>query len=74
MNALREREMGIRARDAESSDPNREAPEEGGNIGSYNDFGLIGVTMALSSMGSIAPRFSPIRKMGGCHLGRLRVS
>ncbi len=38
VNALREREMGIRARDAESSDPNREAPEEGGNIGSYNDF------------------------------------
>ena len=35
---LREREMGIRARDAESSDPDREAPEEGGNIGSYNDF------------------------------------
>ena len=30
--------MGIRARDAESSDPNREAPEEGGNIGSHNDF------------------------------------
>ena len=27
VNALREREMGIRARDAESSDPNREAPE-----------------------------------------------
>jgi hypothetical protein len=30
--------MGIRARDAELSDPDREAPEEGGNIGSYNDF------------------------------------
>ena len=36
--ALRDREMGIRARDAELSDPDREAPEEGGNIGSYNDF------------------------------------
>ena len=35
---LRDREMGIRARDAELSDPDREAPEEGGNIGSYNDF------------------------------------
>lgn len=36
--ALRDREMGIRERDAEASDPDREAPEEGGNIGSYNDF------------------------------------
>ena len=36
--ALREREMGIRARDAEASDPDRGAPEAGGNIGSYNDF------------------------------------
>tara|TARA_B100000686_G_scaffold330514_1_gene392857 strand:- start:234 stop:1232 length:999 start_codon:yes stop_codon:yes gene_type:complete len=35
---LRDRELGIRARDAEASDPNREAPEQGGNIGSYNDF------------------------------------
>jgi len=38
ISALRDREMGIRARDAELSDPDREAPEEGGNIGSYNDF------------------------------------
>ncbi|NKB35375.1 MAG: hypothetical protein GKR91_19930 [Pseudomonadales bacterium] len=36
--ALRDREMGIRAQDAVASDPDREAPEEGGNIGSYNDF------------------------------------
>ena len=34
VNALREREMGIRARDAESSDPDRDAPEEGGTSGS----------------------------------------
>ena len=36
--ALRDREMGIRARDAIASDPDRDAPEQGGNIGSYNDF------------------------------------
>ena len=36
--ALRDREMGIRARDATASDPDRDAPEQGGNIGSYNDF------------------------------------
>jgi hypothetical protein len=36
--AMRDREMGIRSRDAESSDANRTAPEQGGNIGSYNDF------------------------------------
>ena len=36
--ALRDREMGIRARDAAASDPDRDAPEQGGNIGSYNDF------------------------------------
>ena len=36
--ALRDREMGIRERDAVASDPDREAPETGGNIGSYNDF------------------------------------
>ena len=36
--ALREREMGIGGRDAIASDPDRDAPEQGGNIGSYNDF------------------------------------
>ena len=36
--ALREREMNTRARDSEASDPDRGAPEAGGNIGSYNDF------------------------------------
>ena len=36
--SMRDREMGIRSRDAESSDANRAAPEQGGNIGSYNDF------------------------------------
>ena len=36
--ALRDREMGIRAEDEELSDPERGAPEAGGNIGSYNDF------------------------------------
>ncbi|MDD9891739.1 MAG: hypothetical protein OXU30_15555 [Gammaproteobacteria bacterium] len=36
--SLRDREMGIREQDAIASDPDREAPEEGGNIGSYNDF------------------------------------
>ena len=36
--ALRQREMNTRARDAEASDPDRGAPEAGGNIGSYNDF------------------------------------
>ena len=36
--ALRDRELNIRAQDAALSDPDREAPEEGGNIGSYNDF------------------------------------
>ncbi len=36
--ALRDREMGIRANDADPSDPERSAPEAGGNIGSYNDF------------------------------------
>ena len=36
--ALRDREMGVRERDAALSDPNRGAPEAGGNIGSYNDF------------------------------------
>ncbi len=35
---LRNREMSTRARDAEASDPDRGAPEAGGNIGSYNDF------------------------------------
>jgi len=35
---LRDREMGIRAQDADPSDPERGAPEAGGNIGSYNDF------------------------------------
>jgi hypothetical protein len=36
--ALRDREQNIRAQDAVLSDPDREAPQEGGNIGSYNDF------------------------------------
>lgn len=36
--ALREQEMSIRAQDADPSDPGREAPEAGGDIGSYNDF------------------------------------
>lgn len=36
--ALRDREMGIRSNDADPSDPERGAPEAGGNIGSYNDF------------------------------------
>ena len=36
--SMRDREMGIRSRDAELSDANRAAPEQGGNIGSYNDF------------------------------------
>lgn len=35
---LRSREMSIRAADADPSDPGRNAPEAGGNIGSYNDF------------------------------------
>ena len=35
---LRDREMGIRARGSDPSDPDRAAPEAGGNIGSYNDF------------------------------------
>ena len=45
--SMRDREMGIRSRDAESSDANRAAPEQGGNIGSYNDFGSIEVTTDL---------------------------
>ena len=36
--AMREREMTARERGSEQSDPDRSAPEEGGNIGSYNDF------------------------------------
>ena len=36
--AMRDREMSIRAADADPSDPDRNAPEAGGNIGSYNDF------------------------------------
>ena len=36
--ALRDREMNARSRGSELSDPNRRAPEQGGNIGSYNDF------------------------------------
>ena len=35
---LRDREMNARSRGSELSDPNRRAPEQGGNIGSYNDF------------------------------------
>ena len=35
---MREREMTARERGSEQSDPERSAPEEGGNIGSYNDF------------------------------------
>ncbi|MDA1371653.1 MAG: hypothetical protein O2971_12960 [Proteobacteria bacterium] len=36
--AMRDQEMSIRAQDADPSDPGREAPEAGGDIGSYNDF------------------------------------
>ena len=36
--AMREREMTARERGSEQSNPARRAPEEGGNIGSYNDF------------------------------------
>ena len=36
--ALRDREMGIRQADSVPGDPNREPPEQGGSIGSYNDF------------------------------------
>ena len=36
--ALRDREMGIRAADSAPGDPNRAPPEQGGSIGSYNDF------------------------------------
>ena len=36
--AMRATETSTRAADAEPSDPEREAPEAGGNIGSYNDF------------------------------------
>lgn len=36
--ALRQREMSLREQDAAPSDPDREAPDAGGNIGSYNDF------------------------------------
>ena len=36
--ALRDREMGIRQADSAPGDPNRAPPEQGGPIGSYNDF------------------------------------
>lgn len=36
--AMREREMSIRDAAAQPSDPESGAPEQGGNIGSYNDF------------------------------------
>tara|TARA_B100002003_G_C14144621_1_gene550322 strand:- start:806 stop:1876 length:1071 start_codon:yes stop_codon:yes gene_type:complete len=36
--ALRDRETNTRASGFELSDPNRSEPEQGGNIGSYNDF------------------------------------
>ena len=36
--ALRDREMGIREADSVPGDPNRAPPEQGGAIGSYNDF------------------------------------
>jgi hypothetical protein len=36
--ALRDREMNIRARGSELSSPNRSAPEQGGSVGDYNDF------------------------------------
>ena len=36
--ALRDREMNTRARDAGQDNPDRSAPERGGNIGAYNDF------------------------------------
>lgn len=36
--ALRDREMNIRLADSEQGDPNRAPPEQGGSIGSYNDF------------------------------------
>ncbi len=35
---LRERELGIRAADSAPGDPDRPPPEQGGAIGSYNDF------------------------------------
>jgi len=36
--ALRDREMNTRARDSGQDNPDRSAPEQGGNIGAYNDF------------------------------------
>ena len=36
--ALRDREMNTRASDSEQGNPNRSAPEQGGDIGAYNDF------------------------------------
>ena len=36
--ALRDREMNIRQADSQPGDPDREPPEQGGSIGSYNDF------------------------------------